>query len=254
MANNPNTVTQGRFTYPWNPFNDMTSNEVKAELVNVQPSPNGSIVIPRCAPFFTRDVKIRLKSSGRELDMKNGEYSFLYPFAGFINKYSQLCYSGIIIHNVTEPSNFELDYTTIGGDFVLDDAAYAEALASTLTAPRRADWSDLTNVPAVWPSDPHDHPASDTFNYSDMIVSLQSYIDAITGTGNPDSVLKLLTDHMKADLKDAHKATLADLGIKHLQDWAMAEQADIAGNSDQLLVNINVLKAAIRGYEAGTWE
>lgn len=254
MANNPSGTPSGRFAYPWNPFNDMTSNEVIAELVAVQPNPAGSIVIPRCAPFFTRDVKIRLKSSGRELDMAKGEYSFLYPFAGFINKYSQLVYSGIVIHNVTQPSNFEIDYTTIGGDFVLDDMAYAEAVAATLTAPRRADWSELTNLPAVWPADPHDHPASDTFNYQDMIVALQSYIDGILGTSNPDSLQKLLETHMAAELKNAHKGTLADLGIKNLQDWAMATPEDILGNTDQKLVNINVLKTAIRGFRDGLWE
>ncbi|QDJ97115.1 virion structural protein [Aeromonas phage D3] len=250
MANNS---IKGLPVYPWNPFNDMTINEIKGEIVNVQPTPGGSIIIPRCAPFFTREVKIRLRGSNRELDMKKGEFSFLYPFGDFISTYSQLVYSGIIIHNVTEPANFEIDYNTIGSDFVLDDIAYAQAVANTLTAPRRADWSDLVNLPPAWPADPHDHPASDTFNYNDMIVSIHSYIDAMTGSNNPESIQSAFEEHLKAELQSAHKAKLSDLGIKNLQDWAMAKTEDISGNSDQLLVNVNVLKAAIRSYKNG-WE
>lgn len=252
MANNP-TVPRGLMVYPWNPFDDLTSNEVKSELIHVDPAPGGSIIIPRCAPFFTRDVTIRVRGSGRELSMKDGDYSFLYPYGGFITKYSRLVYSGILIKGVTDPTNLEIDYHTIGGDFVLDDIAYAQAVANTLTAPRRADWSDLTNLPAVWPADPHDHPASDTFNYHDMITALQSYIDAMVGGSNPESLAALLDQHLKAELKSAHKATLKDLGINNLQDWAMAAEEDILGNSDQVLVNINILKTAIRGFANGLW-
>ncbi|QDH47109.1 virion structural protein [Aeromonas phage LAh10] len=251
MANNS---IKGLPVYPWNPFNDMTINEIKGEIVNVQPTPGGSIIIPRCAPFFARGLKVIHRASGRELELKKGEFSLLYPFGSFISRYSQLVYSGILINGVTESTNFELEYNTIGGDFVLDDVAYAQAVANTLTSPRRADWSELVNLPPAWPADPHDHPASDTFNYSDMIIALQSYIDAMTGGGNPESIKSLLDDHLKADLQDAHKATLGDLGIKNLQDWAMAKQEDIGGNSEELLVNINVLKAAIRQHAAGQWQ
>lgn len=252
MANNPK-VTRGRPDYPWNPFDDLDTNMIVGELANVTPAPAGAIIIPRAAPFFARSVKIRVKGSGRELSMAAGDFSLLYPFGGFIKRYSQLVYSGILIKGLTDPTNLEIDYNTIGGDFVLDDIAYAEAVGNTLTAPRRADWSDLTNIPTVWPSDPHDHPASDTFNYQDMIIALTGYVDAMTGGNNPESLQALLEAHLEAELKNAHKGTLADLGVQNLQDWKMAVQDDILQNSDQLLVNINVLKAAIRGFANGAW-
>lgn len=252
MANNPK-VERGRPVYPWNPFDDMTSNQIKAEAVHVEPTPGGAIIIPRCAPFFARSVVIRVRGSGRELKMENGDFSLIYPFGSFITKYNLLVYSGILIKNVTEAVNLEIDYNTIGADFVLNDSDYAMAVANTLTAPRRADWGDLTNLPDVWPSDPHDHPVSDTYNYKDMITALTGYIDAMTGSNNPESLQALIDAHLKADLQHAHKATLADLGIKNLQDWAMAEQSDISGNSDQLLVNVNFLKYAIRGFANGMW-
>lgn len=252
MANNPKVI-RGRPTYPWNPFNDLDTNTITEEIIHVEPTPGGAIVIPRAAPFFTREFSIRLEGSGRELDLVQGEFSFLYPFGAFIQRYSQLVYSGILINNVTEPTNFILTYNTIGGDFVLDDTAYAEAVANTLSAPRRADWSQLTHLPEDWPVDPHDHPVSDTFNYGDMITALQSYIDALTGTNNPETMASALEEHLKAELRDAHAGSLSDLGIKNLKDWAMASQEDISGNSNQLLVNINVLKEAIRQYSQGVW-
>lgn len=255
MANNP-IVRAGTPVYPWNPFNDLTTNKIIGEAAHTDVAPGGVIIIPRCAPFFVRDgsFKIKLRDSGRELSRQNGEYSFIYPFGGFIKKYSQLVYSGILIHNATDPANYLLDYSTIGSSFVLDDIAYAQAVANTLSAPRRADWSQLTNLPPDWPADPHDHPASDTFNYEEMTIALQSYIDAFIGGGNPESLESLLADHLKADLQTAHKATLEMLGIKNLKDWAMATQADIAkGNSTEQLINMNVLKETIRQYQQGGW-
>lgn len=255
MTNNP-IVRAGAPAYPWNPFNDIVTNKIEDESAHTEAAPGGVIIIPRCAPFFVRDgsFKIKLRDSGRELSRENGDYSFIYPFGGFIKKYSQLVYSGILIHNATDPANYLLTYNTIGSSFVLDDIAYAQAVANTLSAPRRADWSQLTHLPEEWPADPHDHPASDTFNYEEMIISLQSYIDAFIGGGNPESLESLLSDHLKADLQHAHKATLADLGIKNLKDWAMATRQDITtSESTELLVNMNVLKEAIRQYGQGAW-
>ena len=253
MANNASGAS-GKLVYPWNPFQDLTSNDIKGEIAHVSASPQGAIIIPRCAPLFSRNVSITLQGSTRPLSLEMGEYSFLYPFGEFTDKYSRLAFGGILIHNVTQPSNFLMDYSTIGADFVLDDIAYAEAVANVLTSPRRADWSQLVNVPSEWPSDPHPHPASDTYNYQDMITALKSYIDALLNTGNPASLQSQLENHLKAELQQAHKGTLSDLGVKNLKDWGMAGTTDIQGESTELLVNVNICKQLIRQFDQGGWK
>ncbi|UOX39576.1 putative tail fiber protein [Aeromonas phage ZPAH34] len=253
MANDIATSV-GQLIYPWNPFNDNPENEIKDELVHVEPNPKGVVFLPRKGPFFTTSFKVFLKDSGRELRMETGDFSFVYPFGAFIRRYSQLVYGGIQVHNVTDPTNLVIEYNTIGADFVLDDIAYAEAVATIITSPRRADWNQIVNIPLVFPPDPHDHPASDTIGYDDMLVAMQSYIDAVASPGNPESLQALIERHLEADLRDAHKATLADLGLEHLKDWEMVEHEELlTSESSQLLMNVNATKYLIRSYAQGLW-
>lgn len=252
MANNAlNGIN--RFSYPWNPFQDLVSNDIKGEIASVSISPQGAIIIPRAAPLFSRNVTIKLQGSSRPLSLEMGEYSFLYPYEIFTGKYQRLVFGAILIPNVTQASNFIIDYSTIGAEFVLDDIAYAEAVANTLTSPRTASWEQVVNVPAEFPSDPHPHPASDTYNYHDMTVYLKSYIESLLSTGNPASLQSLLQAHLDANLHDAHGGTLADLGVEHLQDFPIATEADLTGESNEVLITVNSAKRLIRGYAQGSW-
>lgn len=253
MSKDSRIMVNGRMTYPWNPFQDEPSCRILDEAVHVEGGVNNVIIVPRNGPFFTRDFKIRQRDSGRELSMEAGEYSFLHPFGAFIKRYNRLVWGALQIKGAATAVDYIIEYDTIGGDFVLDDIAYAEAVANTLTAPRTIDWNEIVNLPLVWPPDPHQQPASDTMNYGDLITWMQSYLDAITDTDNSVSFVSEFKKHLEADLQEAHKATLEMLGVAHLKDWAMAQEDDITGNSTELLVNVAILKEAIRGYSRGDW-
>ncbi|AEV89579.1 putative virion structural protein [Pseudomonas phage OBP] len=253
MPNDSRLKVSGKMTYPWNPFQDVPGGHVDPEPAHVQGGSDGVIIVPRAGPFFSRDFKIKLADSGRELKMEAGEYGFLFPFGAFIQKYNRLAYGALHVKGVTGPTDFIIEYDTIGGDFVLDDIAYAQAVANTLTAPRTIDWSQLTNLPSVWPSDPHEQPASDTMNYGDLIVWMKSYLDAITATDMNFNFKTAFEAHVKEGLQKAHKGKLEDLGINNLKDWPMATDDDIQGDSTEIIVNMHVLKEAIRGFARGDW-
>lgn len=253
MSNDAKLQVLGKITYAWNPFQDNVANRITGE--EQQADANGAgIIVPRYGPFFSRNVVIRLKESGRELSFEAGEYSFLYPFGAFNERYNRLTWGAIQIKGISGPTNFEIEYDTIGGDFVLSDLAYAEAVANQLTSPRTTDWNNIVNLPLVWPADPHQHPASDTMNYGDLIVWMRSYMDAITQ--NPDATwMSRFQQHLEDDLQKAHKASLSMLGVNNLEDWAMAvAPADIQGNAMNLLVNVSFCKALIRGFNTGEWQ
>lgn len=253
MPNDSRLKVSGKLTYPWNPFQDLAAGRVADEAAHVQGGDQGVIIVPRCGPFFSRNFKIKMADTGRELKMEAGEYGFLFPFGAFIQKYSRLVYGALHVKGVTGPTDFIIEYDSIGGDFVLDDIAYAQAVANTLTAPRTIDWSQLTNLPSVWPPDPHPHPASDTMNYGDLITWLRSYLDAITSTDLNFDFKVAFEEHLKQGLPDAHKATLKDLGVNNLKDWAMATEADMAGSSTEVLINMWMLKEMIRSFARGDW-
>lgn len=253
MANDSKAALAAGIIYGWNPFQDIAANRVVNETVTVQGGAKGNIIVPRKGPFFSRNFKIKMKTSGRELSMERGEYSFVHPFGAFIEKYSRLTWGALQVKGVASPTDFVIEYDTIGGGFVLDDIAYAKAVADVLTSARTADWSQIVNLPSEFPPDPHDHPASDTFNYGDLMVWLKSYLDAITGTETSFTVAAQLEAHLKAELQQAHKATLKDLGVNNLKDWAMATEDDLVGNSTELLVNVHFMKEAIRSFQRGEW-
>lgn len=252
MSKDSRLAAFSNITYPWNPFQDLISNRVIDEPAHVSAAGN-TVIVPRCGPFFSRELKIRLRESGRELSMAAGEYSFIHPFGSFIENYNRLVYGAILIKGATGPTDYILEYDTIGDGFVLDDIAYAQAVANVLTADRTIDWSELVNLPSTWPPDPHPHPASDTMNYGDMIVWLQSYLDAITDTNSSITWKQQFEQHLKAHLQDAHKAKPSDIGFNNLKDWPMCTQEDLEGNSTEVLMNVWGVKELIRSFSRGEW-
>lgn len=252
MSNNSVTTVAGLITYAWNPFQDILANNITDEQVTTDVN-SGGIIVPRCGPFFSRNFRIKLKDSGKYLSFEAGDYSFIHPFGAFIKKYNRLAWGALQVRNITATTNFVIEYSTIGGDFVLNDLAYAEAVANTITAARTVDWANITDLPTAWPSDPHQHPASDTMNYTDMMVWMQSYLNVILEQPSV-TILEKMEKHMKEDLNPAHGATLEMLGVTHLKDWAMATTSDIPGNTTEKLMNMGITKELIRAYARGDWQ
>lgn len=253
MSNDAKLTVLGKITYTWNPFQDNVANRVTGE--EQQADTNGAgIIVPRCGPFFSRNFVIKLKESGRALSFEAGEYTFLYPFGAFNQRYNRLAWGAIQVKGISTPTDFIIEYDTIGGDFVLSDLAYAEAVANQLTSPRTTDWNNIVNLPLTWPADPHQQPASDTMNYGDLIVWMQSYMNAVLQ--NPDATwMSRFQQHLEDDLQHAHNADLKMLGVNNLGDWAMARYPDdMTGNSTELLGNVAFIKAMIRGYQSGAWQ
>ena len=252
MANN--LVPGGsKFTYVWNPFQDILGNRITKEVIHCE-GPNQPIIIPRCAPFFARDFKIRLKGSTTDLVFENGDYSFVYPYMNFIQNYNNLCYGGVLIHKVSGPTDYEIDYDTIGGQFVLDDVNYASLVGNVLENPRTINFDQIINFPTEFPPDPHDHPAMDTFGYLDMMTWMKSYLDALTGIDTSLTVAQQFADHINQDLQLAHKATLGSLGVKNLKDFPVADVTNIKTESTEVYANIWAVKTLIRQFFNGEWE
>lgn len=254
-----NDVTSGnsKFKYDWNPFQDLLDNNITQELVTVKDETSDgyqSILVPRCGPFFADKVKIVVKSSGRELSFEAGDYSFVYPYMTFIKDYQNLVYGGILLHNQVKGTNYLIDYSTIGGDYVLDEINYAQFVANINANERTANWEQLVNVPDEFPADPHDHPAKDTVGYLDMIIWMKSYLDALVGIDTSLTLAKQFADHIQKKIDKAHGGGLEELGIKNLKDYPLADSETVNSESTQIYANIWSVKNLIRGFNKGTWE
>lgn len=237
--------------YQWNPFQEVLDNNIKREVIKASADEKRREFIPRNAPFFSRGVVVYRK--GSTVPLKLGEdYAFAHPFSKFINKYKRNAYGSVVLLKDLD-AILEMDYSTIGAPFVLDEAAMAAAIANLVNAPHSADWNTLTNVPASFPFDPHDHPATQTYDYEEMMTALNSLIATIA-LGNEDNVTMnaLLEEHIKSSLNKAHTATPADLGLDLVPNMPAAEITDLVGNSAVKLVTVSVLKSALRQLVEGS--
>jgi hypothetical protein len=235
-------------TYPWNPFQERVDCIITPPEV-IKPSGQNARreFVPRYAPFFAKDFKLTKQGSNTPL-VPGVDYAFAHPFKEFVTKYRRNVYGSVVLlKNFTEA--LTATYSTIGTPFVLNEVAYGELVANIANSPRQAFWDDLTGVPTEWPAPPHEHPATLTFDYMEMMERLENMILVMAGTeaGTGEMTVKqLLEEHMAKDIPFAHGADAADLGLDKVANVPQATIADLAGNSNNNTVSIAVLKEAFR--------
>lgn len=240
-------------TYTWNPFQEIIDNNIKKEVIKVDATTTRMEFVPRAAPFFSRNFKLYRQGSTTPLVL-GVDYVFSHPFNEFIIKKKRNCFGSVVMLKKID-AVLEADYSTIGGPFTLDDAAFAQLVANIVNSPRTADWSDLdpVTIPTAWPADPHDHPAEIQYDYLEMYTALNSLvISLIAATNDGNGMNDLLQEHLKKPLLQAHQGTKEDLGLEDVQNMAPATSIDLDGNSANLVITMEVLKEAFRRNNAGT--
>lgn len=237
--------------YGWNPFQERVDCRVKNETIKVAGTGVRKEFVPRAAPFFAHEFK--LYRQGSLVPLTPGiDYIFGHPFDRFIKGYRKNAYGSVIL---LKPIDAVLlaDYDTIGGPFVLDQVAYATLVANIANSPRQADWANVVNVPFDFPPDPHLHPIAQTYDYLQMIDYLKNFILAVTETNGDDQSAKaLLEKHLADGLDRAHTADKGMLGLDLTPNSRKATIADIAGNSNDVLISMSVVKEMFRRQANGT--
>lgn len=239
--------------YEWNPFQERVSNRVSNEIIKPATENGRFEFIPRCAPFFSRNFELRVRSNPTPLKL-GVDYVFGHTFDNFINKYSRNCFGSVILLKEFNALQLTASYDNIGGPFILDEIAYAELVANIVNLPRTADWGDIVDIPEAFPADPHEHPALQTYDYLEMTTLLRSLILAITTVQQEDGVKELLEAHLSKPLFQAHAGDKGDFGLDDVVNNSNATVEDLAGNSSSKNINVNVLKAAFRLFQEGKLE
>lgn len=239
-------------TYSWNPFQTIVDNRIVGEVLKPASTNNRREFLVRRGPFFSRNFKLSLRGSSTPLDL-GVDYVFAHNFDRFINDYSRNVFGSVILTRDFTHDELVCDYDTIGGPFVLDEAEFIALAANIINRPREANWEDLVGVPETWPSDPHKHPITQTYDYEEMMVALRSLIIAVknnnaNGDRNPTS---LLNDHLGEMLTKSHKASKKDLGLTHATNMCAAKNSDLDGNSGNRVITVATLKEALRRYSTG---
>ena len=132
-----------------------------------------NIILPRCAPFFHDSVKLRKIETNEILEFGKdfyigGIFEGITPYT----KHNKDVGSIIILLDQWVGGNYDLVYQTVGGDYVLDEEQYQEALKNASINPILVRWEELHGKPIEFPPLPHEHETSGTYEYDDFINEL----------------------------------------------------------------------------------
>ena len=132
-----------------------------------------NIILPRCAPFFHDSVKIKKIETNEILEFGKdfyigGIFEGITPYT----KHNKDVGSIIILLDQWVGGNYDLVYQTVGGDYVLDEEHYQEALKNASINPILVRWEELHGKPIEFPPLPHEHETSGTYEYDDFINEL----------------------------------------------------------------------------------
>lgn len=238
--------------YPFNPFND-NDNCIVTESFNLTAENN--IYFPRATPFFFGKLEVYANATinpdgtitGTKLTVGQ-HFATGNSFKEFILKKKKNVFSSIIVPTPNS-GNYVVRYSTVGGKLILDEIAYAELVANKMNHDREAYWEDFIDVPTEWDPDPHVHPVNLVYSVEDMWVEIRQLLTI--KTQDPNNSSSLLNQHIHADLKDAHPATAADVGLEKVSNIPTATIDDIGGNDPNKTVTMAVVMEMLKRMANG---
>ncbi|ATA65393.1 YomR [Serratia phage vB_SmaM_ 2050HW] len=225
-----------KYQYDFDPYGTNPENKIVSEPHTIT-AVNGTdfnFVVPRFAPFFRRDIVVRNSSTGARL-RPNVDYYFGFRFDQILVSGSmQPVYGAIVFNDRTLSGNIEIDYQTLGGEFVLSESQVLEILANKLIDPRTVTWGSIVDLPTEFPPIPHRVNAEDMVGMSEVVASNYNIADAIR-EGNVKA-MEALMEHIQ-DHNNPHHITLADLGIDQLGNLVPASKEQAEGGTDNTLLH-----------------
>lgn len=177
-------------TYNFDPSGTLVSNRIIQEQHNITSAVGKEyiVVIPKAAPFFPDDgndrfVVKRLSGDGSSSTRLVPGIDFMYThkFDAYSRQYpADSVYGSFILLDTEFNGTIEIEYQTLGGEFVLSESQIMEILGSTLVDPRTVSWDDLVNVPVLVDPVSHTHTPSNFIGYGDMVNALKGIGDKLT--------------------------------------------------------------------------
>lgn len=230
-------------TYPWNPYNENEDCIIKNEIVNI-PGGVATEFIPRAAPYFALGIRVYTKD-GVKLTLGE-DYALGRPFMDFIRTYNRNVFGSIIIFRHVKETELSITYNTIGDPFILDYNIWLEYTANILENPRTCTWEDIVGKPTVYPPDPHPHSLYETYDYEDFLEALYALIGTINNVDGKEEILELAALYRlhitEKEFPRAHMANKLDIGLGNVSNLSVAENEDLKGNSNNLLITVAQVK------------
>lgn len=213
----------------------LAANKITGELhtITAENNRNFHLFLPKFAPAYTEGFKIFKNINGTQLPMElDKDYFFVYKFEGASLSTAKEVVGGICWTDMAQEGEFELEYQTVGGDWVVDAQRALEIIANEVYNPRGRTWDQVMNYPTNFGPTSHIMDAADFLTEKEVGTKLGDIAQAIADTANRPIPVP--------------PVTLEDLGIPKIGNWSMATvQQAIEGLSNDTLISPLTLAAVL---------
>lgn len=174
--------------YPLDELGIKPENIVKDEIHTVSQTVDKDyhFIVPKFAPFFTKDFKITMRSkiSNEEIVLKEDvDWHFSLAYIGGTRALGQPVYGGISLNNLPVDGVLFVTYHTLGGGQLTDVQKVIQIMLEMVYNPRIIYWDQVSNAPDLYPPETHQHELEDVKRLEDLIASLDEIQKAISISG-----------------------------------------------------------------------
>ena len=209
------------YLYPFDPTGLAETNKITNERHTIlAPSMlDFFFIVPKCAPYFRRSMKVRHITTGRVLT-EGIDFTCTHLFHEASHSIGQPIYGSITFYDHTLTGQVSLEYQTIGGDWTIDEATIARLLANYTTNPRVTTWEQVVSRPYQFPPINHEFDIDDFYGASDIVEVLRTIKGSIDQSGAAG-----LNTHI-ADINNPHQVTKAQVGLGLVMNYPIATQGE----------------------------
>jgi hypothetical protein len=216
-------------TYTYDPTGTLSSNLITGELHTVTEANYRDyyFLIPENSPFFLNNLVLVYTSDVETRTLVTGiDYYPCLLYEAATRSLGIPVYGGISISNLLVTGEVSISYQTIGGDYVADKSTIITRLAVAVFNPKITLWDSLTNVPEIWPPNPHLNDSSLLYGQDQVIEKLTDITNAILSSNDVMSPYAL---HI-LDINNPHRTTANQLGLGLITNLPLANDNDIANS------------------------
>lgn len=205
------------YTYPFDPTGAATTNAVANERHVLSPPAwkDFYFIVPKFAPYFRDSLRVIHRPSGKLL-VEGKDYHCTHYFHAASHGVARRVYGSITMLDKTLIGVLEINYQTLGGDWVLDASADLTRLTNTLTNPRITTWEEVVDVPYQFPPIDHQWDLEDLKGVEAILPILESMTEAIRDSAGSSFALHI------ADKANPHSVTKDQVGLDQVQNLPIA--------------------------------
>lgn len=197
-------------SYQFDPSGRLPANKITGEqqILTVANYRDYHFIVPKLGPYFSESLQVTFKAiDGSIRTLVEGvDYYATHWFIAASRACSAPIYGSISFLDVQLAGVVTLQYQTLGGIWVQDDAAIAQILADRIHNPRTTSWDVVVNMPVTFPVIDHEWDLVDMVGMKDIVTSLGGVEDAIRTRITSD-----MSSHIN-NLQNPHQTTAAQIG------------------------------------------